>query len=162
MSLSEIVRSLKTTPEVIESLAEGLTSSELRKRPEGEIFSFVEHVCHLRDIEREGYSARIQKILEEDRPQLADIDGLQLALDRDYNAQDVDGALKDFAEARSQNVITVGGLSATQLERSGMLEGTGPVTIGALLSMLREHDVEHVEILRRLRGKLLSPRTSVA
>ena len=39
----------------------------------------LEHVCHLRDIEVEGYAPRLKRILSEDGPFLPDIDGRRLA-----------------------------------------------------------------------------------
>jgi len=36
----------------------------------GEPFCAIEHVCHLRDIERDGYHVRIRRLLTEDNPSL--------------------------------------------------------------------------------------------
>ena len=63
--LSEIIAFLEETPEAVRRLSEGLGADELRARADDGSFSFVEHACHLRDIEREGYGARIERILRE-------------------------------------------------------------------------------------------------
>ncbi len=44
----------------------------------GETFSFLETACHLRDIEADGYYVRFQRVVNEDRPILAAIDGYEL------------------------------------------------------------------------------------
>ena len=85
---------LEETPEVVKSLTGNLTAKELRRKPTIEEFSFLEHVCHLRDIEREGYGVRIAKLLSEEQPFLPDIDGDKLAAERNYNSQSFDEALR--------------------------------------------------------------------
>ncbi len=66
------------------------------------------HVCHLRDIEQEGYRERIKRILNETDPVLADIDGARLALERNYNQQNFAEALATFADTRRGNVAQLG------------------------------------------------------
>ena len=70
-----LVAFLEETPDVVKSLTGNLTAKELMRKPAIEEFSFLEHVCHLRDIEREGYGVRIAKLLNEEQPFLPDIDG---------------------------------------------------------------------------------------
>src|ERR1043165_5475102 len=106
MELSEVIAFLEETPEAVRRLSEGIDSEELRARAEGGGFSFVEHVCHLRDIEREGYSARIERILSEEVPTLADIDGARLAAERRYNEQRFGEGLESFSEARRRNAAS--------------------------------------------------------
>ena len=77
--ISEIIASLAQTPEAVRRLREGIVADDLRMRADDGNFSFVEHVCHLRDIEREGYGARIERILNEESPSLA-TDPVQQAL----------------------------------------------------------------------------------
>jgi hypothetical protein len=60
-------------------------SDRLRWKPEvwdgspGESFSALEHVCHVRDIERDGYRVRIRRLLDENDPSLVSLDGDELA-----------------------------------------------------------------------------------
>jgi hypothetical protein len=61
----------------------------------------LETICHLRDIEAEGYTTRINRILIETNPVLGDIDGGRLAVERNYNDQDPDLALHEFTIARA-------------------------------------------------------------
>ena len=82
----------------------------LRWRPEswdaipGEMFSAQEQACHLRDIEVEGYHQRFDRLLREEGPELASIDGYALARERRYGEQDALEALAAFRCARAKTV----------------------------------------------------------
>ena len=155
--LRDVIEFLEETPVVFRKLAQGLADADLRLKPAGDQFSFVENACHLRDIEVEGYGARIRRLLAEDSPQLPDVDGARLARERDYNSQDFGAALAAFERARAENVSAVGRLSPEQLSRAGTLEGVGQITLGKLLHLMREHDEAHrrelVELRERMAGE---------
>ena len=150
----DVIEFLEETPALVRELAQGLADVDLRWKPAGEQFSFVENACHLRDIEVEGYGARIRKLLAQNHPQLPDVDGSRLASERDYNSQDFGAALDEFARARAENVRTIKNLSAEQLDRSGVLEGVGEITLGKLFLLMREHDEAHRKELFELRERL--------
>ncbi|MGH9943976.1 MAG: DinB family protein, partial [Pyrinomonadaceae bacterium] len=114
----------------------------------------LEHLCHLRDLEREGYAERIRRLLVETDPFLPDVDGDRLAKERDYNRQDFARAHAGFAGARAANVAALNVLSPEQLGRAGTLEGVGPVTLGRLLELMRDHDDAHRRELRDLGRRL--------
>lgn len=152
--LEELANFLAETPVRIRRLAEGFVESETRRKPADEGFSVVENICHLRDIEVDGYAARIQRILIEDEPFLPDLNGAQLAAGRRYNEQELAAALDAFTDARRDNVLAVKELSSAQLERQGVFENTGAITLSRLLEMMREHDLAHLDELNCLRDKL--------
>lgn len=141
---------LEETPQFITTLAQNLSTRELKRKPETAEFSMLEHVCHLRDIEVEGYEPRIDKLLNRDRPYLHDIDGNKLAKDRDYNSQIFDLAQSAFTKARNGNIRTIRTLEPHHLERCGILENVGIITLGQLVIMMREHDEGHRLLLSRL------------
>jgi len=145
---------LEETPEVIRSLAENLPVRELRRKPAKETFSVLEHVCHLRDIEREGYCVRIAKLLSEEQPFLTDIDGDKLAEERNYNSQIFEEALSAFTRARKNNIQTIRALPPENLKRIGIFQNVGTITLEQLLSMMREHDNEHLRALSDLRSQV--------
>jgi hypothetical protein len=159
--LSSIIAFLEETPERVARLCDGLDVVELRLRGEDGSFSFMEHICHLRDLELEGYGSRIEKILSEDLPPLADMDGASLARERRYNLQPFDESMQQFAEARTWNAFVLKGITdEMQFERRGVLEGVGEITLSQLVSMMCEHDRIHREELERLREYLISRRVA--
>jgi DinB family protein len=145
--LQTLIDALTQTPKTVAGLVKDLSGPELRVKNSPEEFSVVENVCHLRDIEIEGYTARISKILRENNPLLPDIDGSRLAVEREYHSQNLSEALQAFAFARKQNTQTLRGLVTEQFDREGTLEGVGSVTIRGLLLMMRDHDADHVREL---------------
>ncbi len=111
----------------------------------------VENVCHLRDLEVQGYAPRITRILDETDPVLGDFDGARVAAENNYNCEQPELALKTFSLTRKQNVQTLRSLTEEQLRRAGLLEGVGRITLTRLAVMMREHDEGHLEDLRVLR-----------
>ena len=147
----DVVRFLEETPESIRQVLAGLASRELSWKPAPDEFSALEQVCHLRDLEREGYGARISKLLTENQPSLPDFDGSRIAQERNYNTQDFESAFQDFAQARAENLRVVKTLSPNELNRSGVLDGVGAITLQQLLLLMREHDLSHLQELTDLR-----------
>jgi DinB superfamily len=146
----DVVGFLEETPESIRQLTTRLERTELSWKPSHDEFSALEQVCHLRDLEREGYAARIRKLLAEDNPLLPDFDGARVASERDYNGQDFESAFQDFALARAENVHLMKTLSPEQLNRSGLLDGVGAITLRKLFLLMRDHDRSHLEELTDL------------
>jgi len=147
----ELVGFLEQTPRRIKELVSEVRKDALRERPSAECWSVVEQICHLRDIEQEGYRVRIQRILTESNPSLPDIAGDQLAIERNYVDQDLGLALEAFIDARAENFHAIRGLSVNQLNRTGVYEGFGPVTLLELLVKLQDHDSGHIDELTHLR-----------
>ena len=141
---------LEETPEVVRSLTENLTAKELMKKPAKEEFSFLEHVCHLRDIEQEGHGVRIARLLSEEQPFLPDIDGDKLAAERNYISQSFDEALSAFMRARKKNIDTIRTTTPDALTRSGRFANLGTINLEQLLLMMREHDEAHRQSLKDL------------
>jgi len=113
-------------------------------------FSVVEHACHLRDLEEEGYALRIRRILREGNPELADFDGAAVAAGRGYLGQDLGAALRDFELARRANLKALRALPDTALAREGRLDGVGSITLRRLVDLMLEHDAGHTTELRDL------------
>ncbi len=150
--LEGFVAYLAKTPATLQRLVEGLTDEDWRRRVPGAEFSVLENICHLLDIEREGYAVRIERLLKEDSPVLPDIDGGRLARERDYNNQNIETALEAFRREREGNISVLKNLSSDQLERRGTLEAVGPITVSELLRMMRAHDDAHRREIKELRN----------
>jgi hypothetical protein len=152
--LQELAMFFQRTPEIVQQLVTDLAEGGLHWKLSEKEFSVLEHVCHLRDIEQEGYMARIGKLLSEIQPFLPDIDGDKLAQERDYKSQKLDAALHAFKSARKDNVRTIRNLSLEQLNCSGTFENVGAITLEGLLLMMREHDEDHLQALNQMREQL--------
>src|SRR5947209_5610128 len=150
----DLLEFLAATPGNVRQLSQGIAADELKRKPSTDEFSFLENVCHLRDIEQEGYTVRISKLLNERDPVLPDIDGARLARERDYNSEDFETALREFERLRENNVRVLSLLSAESLNRSGVFEGVSTINLKTLADMMREHDEAHRAELKGLRDCL--------
>jgi len=122
----------------------------------GETFAALEQVCHVRDIEIDGYQVRVQRMLAEADPFLPSLDGYVLAKERRYAEDDGAEALASFRAARTRTVALIDGLSDHQLQRRGVFEGYGAVTLEGLIQYLCSHDQQHLACLHWLLGRMTS------
>lgn len=121
-----------------------------------EPFTPIGQICHVRDIEIDGYAVRIRRILNEDTPFLPFIDGEALALQRGYAMESGPAALATFRAARARTIEAITGLSPDQLARRGVMEGYGTLSLRGLLHYLSSHDQQHLAGLQWLLGKIAS------
>ena len=152
--LQAAVRFLDETPDIISRKTGGLSTPSLKWKPGADQFSFLEHVCHLRDLEREGYGVRIHRLLTEYEPSLKNFDGAQVARERDYQSEDFQTAFSAFERARKENLEILRGLDTGQLDLSGQFESAGRVTLRQIVLMMQAHDGEHREALEHLSEQL--------
>lgn len=145
---------LALTPVRVRQLTADLSETNARWKPAPQEFSALENVCHLNDLEREGYAVRIEKLLGEEQPFLPDFDGGTIAAERDYNQRPLASMLDAFARSRESNLRAVSMLSPDELQRGGTLEEVGPITLESLLLKMREHDEAHLQELSDLRARI--------
>ncbi|MGB7624887.1 MAG: DinB family protein [Terriglobia bacterium] len=138
----------------VRQITHGLDSKALTWKPSPEDFSILENVCHLRDIEAEGYNVRIEKLLTEEHPHLPDLDGSRLRRERNYNAQDLGAAVRGFQAARARSLKLLKGIKPAALEREGDLETVGRITLEELLLKMVEHDRGHIDEMTQLIDRL--------
>ena len=119
-----------------------------------EPFTAIEQVCHVRDIEIEGYQVRFARTLAETSPLLPSIDSEAEAKERDYGRADTAKVFSEFRSARAKTLALLRGLSESQLDRPAEFEGYGPVTLRGLVHYLCSHDQQHLAGLQWLLGKI--------
>jgi hypothetical protein len=99
---------LNATPNKLAKFIAELTNAELQLQNSPDEFSVLENICHLRDLELQGYSPRIERILAEQHPALADFDGARVSAESNYNGEQPGIALNAFETARRANVGATG------------------------------------------------------
>jgi hypothetical protein len=125
-----------------------------------EALTAIEQVCHVRDIEVDGYQLRIARTLAEDLPLLASIDTDALVVERRYGEADAAAVLADFRAARIRTLDLLAGLDAAQYARTAEFEGYGAVTLRGLVHYLCSHDQQHLAGLQWLLGKIEAERAA--
>jgi hypothetical protein len=143
MLARDLTDRLAAMPRLLHACADRLPRAEWTRQPSPGLFSLVEHCCHLRDLEEEGYTLRLRRMLREDGPVLDDFDGAAVASRRAYPGQDLTLAVQAFAEARGRNLLLLAGLDAPALARAARFGETGTITILRLAELMAEHDASH-------------------
>jgi DinB superfamily len=162
------ISALLTFPDQLQSLYEAFPRESKHWAPpswEGipsEALTAIEQVCHVLDIEVEGYQVRIRRTLEEENPALPSLDTDAMAQDRCYYMKDATSILQGFRSARSHTIHLLRSLAPEQLNRPARFEGYGQVTLRGLVHFLCSHDQQHLSGLQWLLGKLSSSTTSNA
>ncbi|HEX3396563.1 MAG TPA: DinB family protein, partial [Steroidobacteraceae bacterium] len=121
-----------------------------------EPFTPIEQVCHVRDIEIDGYHVRFQRTLEESNPLLASLDGELLARERSYATADTAAAVAEFRDARGKTIALISHLTPHQLARAAEFEGHS-VTLRGLVHNLCSHDQQHLAGLQWLLARMAAP-----
>jgi hypothetical protein len=159
---ADLLEELADMPRALERAIGLIPRDRLRWTPESwggspaENFSAIGHVCHLRDIEQDGYHVRIRRMLQEPNPSLVSLDGYELARERGYDGADLREALDAFAHARAVTVERLRELGEPELARAGEFDEYGRLTLRALVHFLRSHDQQHLAGLQFLAGKIAS------
>jgi len=119
-----------------------------------ERLSAIEQVCHVRDIEVEGYHVRFHRTLNETNPTLDAIDSEAVAEARSYATADASAVFADFHRARMKTIAIISGFTPEQLARTAVFEDYGALTLRSLVHFLCSHDQQHLAGLQWLLGKI--------
>lgn len=130
---SGYLETVKETPKRLQEAVKGVPKKILLWTPAPGKWSILEIVCHMRDMERDAYLTRYQRILNEENPSLEDIDGDFYALERRYRRDKLSAAMKEWKALRREVMRLLKGVKAAQWERGGVNEIDGPLTMGTLL-----------------------------
>lgn len=117
-----------------------------------ETFTATGQICHIRDIEIEGYHVRFQRLISETAPSLVSIDSYQVAQERGYPDAPLVKVFADFRAARAETVSLLASFTQEQWQRRGSFEGYGPVSVTGLAHYLCSHDQQHLAGLHWLMG----------
>ena len=118
-----------------------------------EPFTPIEQICHVRDIEIDGYHARFARTLAEDEPLLPNIDGEALARERCYFRADSEQALAAFRDARAKSLAMIAAFTYEQLARPARFDGAR-ITLRGLVHLLCSHDQQHLSGLQWLLARI--------
>jgi FMN phosphatase YigB (HAD superfamily) len=119
------------------------------RRPSDDNWAPVEIVAHLRDVDAEVSLPRIHAILSEDTPLIQAVDPDSWTLERGYINESGPNVLESFTKIRKELIDTVGSLDAKALSRPAIHALLGPTTLGEIITIMTEHDLIHLDQLRR-------------
>lgn len=132
---------------------EGLTREQC-VRPEGEgRWSIMEVVQHLADAEL-AYGWRIRMILAHDTPAIQGFDQDLWAKALDYRSVQLEEALAQLETLRRANLNLVRRQDEAALDRVGLHDEVGPMSVRMILYILANHDRTHLRQVERIKQTL--------
>jgi FMN phosphatase YigB (HAD superfamily) len=145
---------LRATPAVVHAFSEKLDSSNWGENPQPNEWSYTEIMCHLRDVDAEVNTPRINNVLEEVNPFLPGIDSDKWAHERLYYCQSGPEALRDFTNSRIQLLDLLVSLESVDWERPARHAIFGPTSLKELVGIIVGHDQLHVKQAFQFLGDL--------
>lgn len=138
-----VFETLAATSKKLVDLTKGRDDASLRRKASPEVWSAVEVICHLRDVER-LWADRLVKVAFSDHPRFYAVDVDALAANNRYNEQDLAAALKEFARLREDNLCLLRAVPASQWKRSGLHPKYGEISIERIVEIMTAHDQGHL------------------
>lgn len=135
---------LLATPAVIHTLARKLPCTDWTRRPEVGEWSFLEVLCHMRDVDTDVNLSRLDEILGQENVLIAGQPTDQWAEERKYNEQDPESAFKEFISARSMLIEKLKAVSDEDWGRLARHTILGPTKLGELVRIMVDHDRIHL------------------
>jgi len=153
MDRTEITAYLRQVPDLVDEVIEGLPDEAVRGRPSPDEWSILEVCCHLRDAaEFEG--ERVRRLAEEENPTLVPYDQEALALERDYQGDDIRRVRTALRAFWGGLAYQLEGLTDEQWERAGIHPEIGTVTVRERAERQVEHGQAHLAQLKAIREGL--------
>ncbi len=126
-------------------------------RDGGDGWTTLEVLCHLRDFDGYFYGRAVM-MLEQDTPQLPAYDHELIAIENDYNAQDLQQVLQALKMSRERFIMFFKDLPEPAWERNGVHPERESFTMTDAAMQVATHDITHIEqITKILHQKLTEP-----
>ncbi len=149
---------LEQTPIILEKIVSLASEDQLHWKPSMERWSISEVLAHLADVEVAGFRERIERMVQEEMPQLAMYDQ-----DAQYKAGRYTGGkarehLKVFCHERDRSVSWLRYMPESIAGRKGQHQAFGPITVAQLMNEWAFHDLGHIrQITELLRARAFYP-----
>lgn len=140
------------TAKRLAQLIEGVSTSELRRRPAPDKWSVSEIIAHLADSEI-VLSWRMRLICQKGAAMRA-TDGDEWSQTLDHAGQDPKVSVKTFRLPRENNLRMLEALPENLWENYGMHSERGKETLASMVRMYAGHDINHLQQIE----KILAPK----
>lgn len=144
-SPSALTAFLQATPALIHHLSRQLPAESWTERPASGEWSFLEILCHLRDVDAEVNLTRLETVLGTEKAFIVGQMTDQWAEERQYQQQNGESALRAYFTARARLVEKLKTLTPADWERSARHSIFGPTTLRELVSFMVDHDRLHIQ-----------------
>jgi FMN phosphatase YigB (HAD superfamily) len=140
----------RSTPAALDTILTNVPFENWQVSPENEEWSLTEICCHLRDVDREIYIPRIQKVIQTDRPFLEAIDADAWAEERRYREQDGQQAFADFVTTRLELLEMIEAIPQAVWEKEIRHTIFGPISLAEIFRISARHDKLHIQQIHKI------------
>jgi hypothetical protein len=133
---------LESTPDILRALMSELSEEDARWKPSPDRFSVAEVLAHLSHSEGYCYRMRVDRFLEEERPEF-EPDDAQFHFEKYRNA-DPEYEFGHFEDQRESNVEFLRSLPASAGNRIALHKEAGEITLNQMLHEWALHDLGHI------------------
>jgi uncharacterized damage-inducible protein DinB len=155
-SLPALLDSYLAGPRTLRQAVAGLSREQLLARPIPGQWSTLEVVCHLVDFDP-IIADRMKRIIAEDRPTLLGADETRFAAALAYHDRDLEEELTILEVTRRQMARILRAAPPDALERVGVHNERGEMTLERMLSSAINHIPHHVAFIQQKRKALGLP-----
>ncbi len=155
-TLAQMIEEYLAGPAAVRKAVAGMSAEQVRARPVAGKWSALEVVCHLADFDP-IMADRMKRIIAEDRPLLIGADENRFAAALAYHDRDLEEELTILDKTRSQLGRILRTLAADALQRVGIHNERGPLTLEQLLAGASTHILHHLGFVKEKRRVLGLP-----
>lgn len=150
-NLNHTMALLARTPVTLNTLLRGLPEAWTHRNEGGTTWSAFDVVGHLIHGERADWIPRARRILEHGETKAFDPFD-RLAQQKDSQGKSLENLLDEFARLRAESLDALRALNLApkDLERRGLHQALGVVTLSQLLATWPAHDMSHLHQISRI------------
>src|SRR5215470_189676 len=155
-ALAPLIENYLAGVKTLSQAVAGMTPAQLTARPVAGKWSTLEVVCYLADFDP-ILADRMKRVLAEDRPSLLGADEKRFAAALAYHERDPEEELALIAQTRSQMARILRQQSDEVLQRVGVHNERGELTLERLLTITTNHITHHIKFIVEKRQALGLP-----
>ena len=154
--LSPLIDAYLAGPPTLRAAVRGMSREQLVARPVADKWSTLEVVCHLADFDP-ILADRMKRVIAEDRPTLLGADQDRFAAALAYHQRDAEEELAIIERTRQQLARILRTLPDEALERVGVHNERGELSLERMLTIATNHVPHHVQFIAEKRRALGLP-----
>jgi UDP-N-acetylmuramate dehydrogenase len=144
------ISTLQQTMRTLDSLLAGITEVELRWKPSPDRWCIAEVLAHLWHCEEFCYLPRLEQILRDENPTLANYDERELDGTGVYRNTPPADAIQRLREKRRRALEILNAAPVSSAARAARHAELGAVTLGMMLHQWAFHDLGHIRQIAEL------------
>jgi uncharacterized damage-inducible protein DinB len=152
-AMQDLIQSYVAGSKTLRDAVAGMSAEQLRARPIAGKWSTLEVIVHLADFEP-IMADRMKRVIAEDRPTLIGADENRFATALAYDKRDAEEELRLIEVTRSQLARILATLPDSALQRVGVHNERGEMTLQKLLTLATAHIDNHVKFIHEKRQTL--------